>query len=61
MMNAVNIAVRSFDAAFYTMNRFVMNDMCKECNQLSQFSQKVLSNFPADFIKDRLDHETIAC
>ncbi len=55
MMNAVNIAVRSFDAAFYTMNRFVMNDMCKECNQLSQFSQKVLSNFPADFIKDRLD------
>lgn len=54
MMN-VDITVRSFDAAFYTMSRFVMNNVCKEYNQLSQFSRNLLSNFLADFFKDRLD------
>ena len=54
-MIAVNITVSSFDAAFYTMNHFGMNNLCKVYNQLSQFSRKLLSNFPADFLKDRFD------
>lgn len=55
MMNAIDNAVHSFHTKSCSLNRFAMNNMCKEYNQLGQFSRKLLYNFPVDFVKDMLD------